>query len=69
MAVDNRAIEEICVNLGAPREKLAGIHLHCRIGDKVAVGQKLYTLYAQNENRMKLGLIAAKSNEAVKIVR
>jgi len=69
VAVDNRAIEEICVNLGAPREKLAGIHLHCRIGDKVAVGQKLYTLYAQNESRMKLGLIAAKSNEAVKIVR
>lgn len=67
VAIDNRAIEEICVNLGAPREKLAGIHMHCRVGDRVAKGEKLYTLYAQNDGRLQLGLIAARSNEVVKI--
>lgn len=67
-AIDNKAIEEICVNLGAPREKLAGIHMHCQVGDKVMRGEKLYTLYAQTESRLNLGLIAAKNNEVVRIV-
>jgi AMP phosphorylase len=68
-AVDNKAIEEICVNLGAPREKLAGIHMHCRVGDKVAKGEKLYTLYAHNDGRLQLGLIAARNNEVARIGR
>ncbi len=67
VAIDNKAIEEVCVNLGAPREKLAGIHMHCRLGDRVAKGQKLYTLYAQNDSRLELGLIAARNNAVVKI--
>ncbi|NMC51250.1 AMP phosphorylase [Candidatus Kuenenbacteria bacterium] len=69
VAVNNKAIEEICVNLGAPREKLAGIHMHVRINDKVAKGQKLFTLYAENEGRLKLGLVAARKNQVVKIGR
>jgi AMP phosphorylase len=67
--IDNKAIEEICVNLGAPREKLAGIHMHVRLGSKVAKGEKLYTLYAQTESRLNLGLIAARNNQVVRIGR
>lgn len=67
ITIDNKAIKEISVNLGAPREKLAGIHMHCQIGDKIFKGQKLYTLYAQTENRLKLGRLAAKHNRVVAI--
>lgn len=66
-SIDNKAIKEICMNLGAPREKLAGIHMHCRIGDKLEQGAKLYTLYAQTENRLELGRLAAKHNTVVGI--
>lgn len=65
--INNKAIEEICVNLGAPREKLAGIHLHCRLGDKVEKGQKLFTLYAENQSRLDLGLLAVKKDGVVNI--
>ncbi|HRY63648.1 MAG TPA: thymidine phosphorylase [Patescibacteria group bacterium] len=69
VAIDNKVIEEVCVNLGAPREKLAGIHMHCRVGDQVTKGQKLYTLYAQTDGRLQLGLIAARNKAVVRIGR
>lgn len=66
-SIDNYAIKNICVNLGAPQEKLAGLHLHCHLGDRVAKGQKLFTLYASSDGRLDLGILAAKNNEVVKI--
>jgi len=40
--------------LGAPSEKLAGIYLHKRIGQKIKKSEKLYTFYAQNKDRIEL---------------
>ncbi len=53
--VDNRAINEVCMNLGAPIDKNAGIHTHVYFGQKVKKGDKLFTMYATNEERLKLG--------------
>lgn len=66
--VDNAAINEVCMNLGAPIDKYAGIHTHVRFGQKVKSGQKLYTMYAFSAERLKLGVIAAKKNVIFQVV-
>ena len=53
--VDNKAINEVCMNLGAPHERLAGLHLHVRFGEQVEKGAKLFTLYAPTQGRLELG--------------
>jgi AMP phosphorylase len=59
---DNKAINEVCMNLGAPLDKYAGIHMHVNFGDKVTKGQKLFTMYTSNQERLNLGVIAAEKN-------
>ncbi|MBI5465861.1 MAG: thymidine phosphorylase [Candidatus Kerfeldbacteria bacterium] len=56
--IDNRAINGVCMNLGAPHEKIAGLHLHARWNQKVSRGDKLLTLYAPSKERLELGLKA-----------
>ncbi len=60
--VDNKAINEVCMNLGAPLDKYSGIHTHVNFGEKVKKGQKLFTMYTSNEERLNLGVIAAEKN-------
>ncbi|MFZ5365462.1 MAG: AMP phosphorylase [Patescibacteria group bacterium] len=69
IAVDSKAINEICMNLGAPSDKLAGIHLHAFYGQKIKKGDKLFTLYASSNDRLKLGLMATSKVEIFKIGR
>jgi len=63
--IDNKAINEICMNLGAPHEKIAGMHFHVDYGEKVKKGQKLFTLYAKTNDRIKLALTALEKNKVV----
>jgi len=65
--VDNRAINSVCMNLGAPQEKIAGLHLHVRWGQKVAKGDKLFTLYAPTKGRLELGLKAQEDRPVITI--
>ncbi|MBI5254645.1 thymidine phosphorylase [Candidatus Falkowbacteria bacterium] len=67
IAVNNKAIKQLCVNLGAPTDKLAGMHLHARIGDRIKKGDKLFTLYSSSKARRKLGIIAASKLEILSI--
>ena len=60
--VNNKNINEVCMNLGAPKDKFAGIHTHVRFGKSVKKGEKLFTMYASSDERLKLGVIAAKNN-------
>ncbi|MDZ4229677.1 MAG: hypothetical protein U1C53_00915, partial [Candidatus Veblenbacteria bacterium] len=66
--IDNRAINEVCMNLGAPREKLAGLHLHVRWGQPVRKGDKLLTLYAPSKARLELGLTAHEHSPIITII-
>jgi len=66
--IDNRAINEVCMNLGAPREKLAGLHMHVRWGQAIQKGDKLFTLYAPTKSRLELGLTANERSPIVTIV-
>jgi len=57
-AVDNKSINSIARILGAPTVKLAGIYLNKEAKQKVKKGERLYTLYAENPQRMKLAVAA-----------
>ncbi len=65
--IDNKAINEVCMNLGAPREKLAGLHLHVRWGEPVKKGDKLFTLYAPSKARLELGMVAHERSHVITI--
>ncbi len=60
---NNTSISNIARTLGAPSDKLAGIYLNKEYGNRIKKGERLYTLYAQNQERMDLAKIAIKKKE------
>ncbi len=52
--VNNRAIDELARSLGAPDDKVGGLHLKKRLGDSVLAGEALYTCYASSPSRLAL---------------
>lgn len=50
--ISNRAISKIARVAGAPDYKGAGIYLYKHIGDKVKKGEKLYTVYCHNKDKL-----------------
>lgn len=55
-SIDNIAISKIARIAGAPRDKRSGVYLHFHVGAKVAKGQKLFTVYSENEQKMKYAI-------------
>jgi thymidine phosphorylase len=45
-AIDNRQLARLAKLAGAPATAAAGLRLHTRVGDKITVGQPLFTLYS-----------------------
>ncbi len=56
--IDDAVIDDVARFLGAPEEKLAGLHLHQRIGNKIKKGDPTYTIYAQSTERLQLAIQA-----------
>jgi AMP phosphorylase len=52
--IDNRSLNDLARTLGAPSQKLAGLYLNKKIGDKVAKGERLFTCYAATNDRIEL---------------
>ncbi len=50
--VNNRAISKIARVAGAPDDKGAGVYLYKHVGDGVKKGDKLFTVYCYNENKL-----------------
>ena len=65
--INNKAINAVCMNLGTPKDQMAGLHLHVSYKSKVKKGDKLFTLYASNENRLKLGYASITHNKILYI--
>ncbi len=63
VGIDDEMVDQVARVLGAPHEKLAGIYINKRLGQKVRKGGRLYTLYAQNDDRIKLALEALKKRK------
>jgi AMP phosphorylase len=64
---DNKGINTICRILGAPANKLAGIYLNKQYGEHVKKGERLFTLYADNNERIALAREALKKITIFKI--
>lgn len=52
--INNKKVFEVCRALGNPRIKEAGMYFYKKSGDKVALGDKVATLYATTDSRMEL---------------
>ncbi|MGM0590329.1 MAG: AMP phosphorylase [Halobacteriota archaeon] len=50
--VDNRLVSDIARRAGAPKDKGAGIYLHCGVGDEVETGDPLFTIYAETDPKL-----------------
>jgi thymidine phosphorylase len=55
-ALDNRRLARLAKLAGAPRDAAAGIDLKVRLGEAVARGQPLFTLYADSAGEMAYAL-------------
>jgi thymidine phosphorylase len=64
-AIDNRRIARLAKLAGAPEDKAAGIELHVRIGDAVAQGAPLCTLYAEAAGELAYALNYADANTEI----
>ncbi|MFC1600446.1 thymidine phosphorylase, partial [Patescibacteria group bacterium] len=51
--IKNKFIATIARQAGAPKDSGAGVYIHAKLGDKVKKGQKLFTVYFENDDRMK----------------
>ena len=51
---DNKAINVIARILGAPADKLGGVYLNKEFDDRVKKGERLFTLYSSNKERVNL---------------
>ena len=67
VAVDDNMVDDIARILGAPHEKPAGIYINKMLGQKVRKGERLFTLYAENQDRINLALEALKTKRIFKI--
>ncbi|HLD35024.1 MAG TPA: thymidine phosphorylase, partial [Patescibacteria group bacterium] len=67
VAVDDNMVDDIARILGAPHEKPAGIYINKMLGQRVRKGERLFTLYAENQDRINLALEALKRKSIFKI--
>lgn len=56
--VDNRAVSRIARIAGAPQDNGAGIYIYVHTHQKVKKGEKLFTIYSDNKERLKYALEA-----------
>jgi AMP phosphorylase len=50
--IDNASLVEIARAAGSPKDKGAGIILHKKLGDNVAKGERLFTVYAEKQQKL-----------------
>ena len=50
--IDNRLVSDVARRAGAPKDKAAGMVLHCRVGDEVVAGDPLFTVHAESSDKL-----------------
>jgi thymidine phosphorylase len=60
-AIDTRLLSRAAKLAGAPRDPAAGATLHVRQGDRVELGQPLYTLHAESPGALRYALAFTRS--------
>ncbi len=67
--IDNRKLSRVARALGAPEDKMGGIHLLAMRGDQIQKGQPLFDLYASDPEKLAFGVAEAKKHNPVYIGR
>ncbi len=65
--VDNKMIARISRAAGAPKDRGAGVILHCEHGDKVKKGDVLFEIVAENEEKLSFALKALETWPVVEL--
>ena len=65
---DMKLLNSIARTLGCPLDIEAGIYLYKQLKEDVDIGDKLFTLYSEDKNRLKDALKVLEKSEAVKIL-
>jgi AMP phosphorylase len=68
IGIDNGMISRIARAAGAPKDPASGLHLEKHVGDKVGVGEALFTVYAENAARLSYALEQVKKQNPFNIV-
>jgi AMP phosphorylase len=66
--VDNRRMNELARRAGCPNDHRAGVDLQCRVGDEVARGAPLYTVYAEKREKLDQALSFVDDGEVVRVL-
>jgi thymidine phosphorylase len=62
VGVDNRKLARTAKLAGAPGSKAAGLQMHVKIGDRVDVGQPLFTVHAETRGELEYALAYVRAN-------
>ena len=65
--INNKGINSLARTAGSPVDKFAGVFLHFKVGEKVKKGQKLITLYAESNLRLKEAIKYYEREKPIKI--
>jgi AMP phosphorylase len=65
--VKNRDIVKVARAAGSPRDKGAGLEIHKKVGSKVDAGEKILTLYADNDAKLQQALAMAQKLSPMQI--
>ena len=65
--IDNKAMNKIARIAGAPTDKKAGVYLYTQKDKTIEAGQKIYTIYSDNKERLNYAVEIATKNIGVEI--
>ena len=65
--IDNKITTKICRVAGAPSDHGSGMYFYKKKGDRVKAGDKLFTIYSQNEEELGYAIEAAKQFKLMRI--
>jgi thymidine phosphorylase len=63
--IDNRRLARVAKLAGAPAARAAGLVIHKQIGDRVEVGEPLFTVHAEAPGELDYALEYVRSHAAV----
>jgi len=68
LRIDNKEINSLARIAGCPLDKAAGLYIYVHVGDKVKKGEKILTIYAESEARLKEAIKYYTKTRPIKII-
>lgn len=68
VGIDNRRLARVAKLAGAPASPAAGLEMHAVIGQRVAIGEPLYTVHSQTPGELQYALAYVRRNRDIHIL-